>query len=85
MDICSKMSFEGRLNSNVRRAPSSKRITKDWQGLGRGSWFEISEKQGAGDQIVIGGQVGLKSKSRRLPAKVTNCKSQNFETKLHQH
>ena len=47
MGIRSKKSFGGRLNSSVRRAPSSKRLTRDWQVLRKGSWFEISEKQAA--------------------------------------
>lgn len=48
MEVCSKKSFGRRLNANVRRAPTSEKITKDGQGLRKGSWFETSEKQAAG-------------------------------------
>lgn len=42
------MSFWGRMNPTVRTAPSAKRITKDWQCIGKGIWFETPENQGAG-------------------------------------
>ena len=37
-----EMSFGERMNSSARMTPSTKRITKDWQGIGKGIWLEAS-------------------------------------------